>query len=80
MLLDENSMNICFNIINDVIEKLIKDVEQNPKKGKNINFNNPNNKSKDKDEFIPYFLYEILSEVYDNIIKENLKNFSMQHL
>ena len=79
MLLDENSMNICFNIINDVIEQLIKDVEHKPKKAKNNNFNNPNSnsKDKDKDEFIPYFLYEILSEVYDNIInnKPNSKLF-----
>ena len=78
MLLDENSINLCLNAVNDIIEKSIKDIDPNAKKLKVPNRNIKTNIIfKDEFNFIPYFLYEILNEIYNNIInnKPNSKLF-----
>ena len=72
ILLDEHIINICFDIINDIIEKSV--IEKNSNKSDNKLLKN---KKVFKDEFICYFLYEIMNEIYETIInkKQNSKVF-----
>ena len=77
ILLDEHIINICFDIINDIIEKSI--IEKNSNKDNKSKNDNKllNNKKVFKDEFICYFLYEIMNGIYETIInkKQNSKLF-----
>ena len=86
--LDEYSINKCFDIINDIIEKSVVDIHNNTKKENNlrnanlpININNyikkVDNNKLFKSDFIPYFLYEIMNGIYDTITnnKPNSKLF-----
>jgi len=88
LLLDECSINMCFDIINDIIENSIIDngkiFKENNQRSEDaiISINNYivkiNNNKVFKHEFIPYFLYEIMNGIYDTITnkKLNAKLFS----
>ena len=82
LLLDEYSINICFDNINDILEKSIIDNGKNEKDKKKDNsiesINNYiyklNNNKLFKNEFIPYFLYEISNGMYDIITNNKLNS------
>ena len=78
LLIDEYSINIFYDIINDIIEKSISNIDKNTNKENKlrevpiINVNNyiikKNNNKIFKNEFISYFLYEITNGIYETII------------
>ena len=80
--LDEYSINICFDNINDIMEKSLLDnskTEKDKKKDNSLeSINNYiyklNNNKLFKNEFIPYFLYEISNGIYDSIINNKLNS------
>ena len=82
LLLDEYSINICFDNINEILEKSIIDNGKNEKDKKKDNsiesINNYiyklNNNKLFKNEFIPYFLYEISNGMYDIITNNKLNS------
>ena len=82
LLLDEYSINICFDNINDILEKSIIDngkSEKEKKKDNSIEIINNyiykfNNNKLFKNEFIPYFLYEISNGIYDAITNNKLNS------
>ena len=82
LLLDEYSINVCFDNINDILEKSIIDNGKSEKDKKKDNaietINNYiyklNNNKLFKNEFIPYFLYEISNGMYDIITNNKLNS------
>ena len=85
LLLDENAINIYFDIINDIIEKSLVDINKKPDKENNLklkqndikinNFIIKSNKNKIfKSEFISFFLYEIMNGIYDILVNNKLNS------